>query len=1207
MAIVYRGVKGSRLTVAEIDGNFEHLSDEVNTKVDSNEVRTIVDSAYIQTRQLTFDFMDSSEVIALIDSSYVNARVNSANSLDSAEALDLMQDKLQNLSYSIIPDSNEAYDLGSSSRRFRDLYLSGNTLVLGGISLKKDSDNAFTIGTDLVGGEAIAAGWWDTQWFKTGPKTGGAELKVRIDDVPSDFENQEWIKFLRNIQPGDTITIETPVRQVINVTSTVTEDHFSATQFRFYFGVDTAPDIAGTDVYVYKVSKTLTPTNNIRIKYSASDVADWGGTSPLNVSAALDKLAKNSTDYMDSAEVTTLVDSAYVQARQNYAYSSLTGVPTTVTSFTNDANYLDSDATKAVVDSAYVQSLQITYSFDSDIQNVTTNILPGSNEAVDLGSSTKRFRDLYLSGSSIVLGSLTLTDVNGEFTVTDSNGITAPIAISTTDITEGDNLFYTTARFDSDFGDKSTTNLTEGTQKYYTSARADSDARHSLTGGTGVTYVPGTGTISIGQDVGTSDSVSFQSIQVDNLTVTGTQTTVDTQTLNVKDPMIKMADSNIVDINDIGFFGQYGDGTTTRHTGLFRDASDKEYYLFSQLVDSPTTFVNRNGVDFELSTLNVGTINASNVLDSGHIERMIQSLSTDSAAVFLLVDSNYVQARQTHYLDSAAAITLINDTTTKTVPAGSSQEILRANMATNDQFRILVGGGNNAGYAEIATADDGTEPIYVRQYTGVFNSVARTLTLLDGSGNTTLPGSLTTSGNILPSADSTYDLGSSSNKWRELHLSGNTIYLGGEQLSASDGTLKINDKSVASLDSASTLADSAAKSLIPLGQAGQQLYYSSNNSRSFVKAQLVEINDKFVETASELTEEQNDAPTLENVFNTWNKFSHSGTSQPISSSLDANAWAYNSGTNTVSNPRNTGTPTGFYSNDKYEDYTHIAQFTSGQSDDDIGGVVIAYIIEDGKHYTLSAVRQTTGNVIANGLTWGLVYNIGQSGHTDTTRNTALLANGTSTAGVSGSGGWNAYPNGTKIYVRKQGSSLSIKCSQWNSTTIDDSTEITFDLTSDSRTNRFAGPVAYGYLAWSQGDMTFSNLEFTPDEAERLYYFQSDGSTSIYEYDAPNLQWNINTSLDLTDRSGRIFHNNKTGRTFYNDGTTTYPVGTVRQFNDVIYQLPLSSAPGEDEIGSLGLRAGMIAMADGVNWNPASKSTGRPYPVFWDGVNWLAMV
>lgn len=40
---------------------------------------------------------------------------------------------------------------------------------------------------------------------------------------------------------------------------------------------------------------------------------------------------------------------------------------------------------------------------------------------------------------------------------------------------------------------------------------------------------------------------------------------------------------------------------------------------------------------------------------------------------------------------------------------------------------------------EIATGDDSNEPIYVRQYTGVFTTLKRTFTLLDGSGNTTIP------------------------------------------------------------------------------------------------------------------------------------------------------------------------------------------------------------------------------------------------------------------------------------------------------------------------------------------------------------------------------------------------------------------------------------------------------------------------------------
>jgi len=89
----------------------------------------------------------------------------------------------------------------------------------------------------------------------------------------------------------------------------------------------------------------------------------------------------------------------------------------------------------------------------------------------------------------------------------------------------------------------------------------------------------------------------------------------------------------------------------------------------------------------------------------------------------------------------------------RTVTGTNSAELVRGNMGDNDQARILVGAtASNAGYLEIATADDGTEPIYVRQYTGVFSSLTRTATLLDGSGNTSFPGSLTIGGTFTESS-----------------------------------------------------------------------------------------------------------------------------------------------------------------------------------------------------------------------------------------------------------------------------------------------------------------------------------------------------------------------------------------------------------------------------------------------------------------------
>ena len=65
---------------------------------------------------------------------------------------------------------------------------------------------------------------------------------------------------------------------------------------------------------------------------------------------------------------------------------------------------------------------------------------------------------------------------------------------------------------------------------------------------------------------------------------------------------------------------------------------------------------------------------------------------------------------------------------------------LQGVMADNDLWRIYAGNnGSNQGYLAIDTADDGNEPIYVRQFTGAFEDQVRAATLLDANGNTLFP------------------------------------------------------------------------------------------------------------------------------------------------------------------------------------------------------------------------------------------------------------------------------------------------------------------------------------------------------------------------------------------------------------------------------------------------------------------------------------
>ena len=72
---------------------------------------------------------------------------------------------------------------------------------------------------------------------------------------------------------------------------------------------------------------------------------------------------------------------------------------------------------------------------------------------------------------------------------------------------------------------------------------------------------------------------------------------------------------------------------------------------------------------------------------------------------------------------------------------------IRFQVGDNDYGRVASGATEaNAGWVELATADDGNEPVYVRQYTGTFSTVKRTATLLDANGNTNFPGTISQNG-----------------------------------------------------------------------------------------------------------------------------------------------------------------------------------------------------------------------------------------------------------------------------------------------------------------------------------------------------------------------------------------------------------------------------------------------------------------------------
>lgn len=114
--------------------------------------------------------------------------------------------------------------------------------------------------------------------------------------------------------------------------------------------------------------------------------------------------------------------------------------------------------------------------------SVTANAVPPST----IGTAT----GVMKTTSGLVSSNASTSDLSegSNLYYTSARFDTALATKSTTNLSEGSNLYYTTARFDTALATKSTTNLPEGSNLYFTDARAitavtDNGLRLAATGG----------------------------------------------------------------------------------------------------------------------------------------------------------------------------------------------------------------------------------------------------------------------------------------------------------------------------------------------------------------------------------------------------------------------------------------------------------------------------------------------------------------------------------------------------------------------------------------------------------------------------------------------------------------------------------------------------------------------------------------------------
>lgn len=218
----------------------------------------------------------------------------------------------------------------------------------------------------------------------------------------------------------------------------------------------------------------------------------------------------------------------------------------------------------------------------------------------------------------------------------------------------------------------------------------------------------------------TNDTMSGDLTVTGNLTVNGTTTEVNSTTVTVDDPMVKYADNNSADSVDIGFYGKYVDGSTTKYAGLVRDASDSgKFILFGNNQAEPGTTVNTSGTGHATATL------------KANIEGNISSPTITSGTVATSLDMNGNELILD--ADGDTSITADSDDVIHIKIAGQDELLINTNF-----FRPVTNNGQHLGdplvrWADVNATDgdfsgqltlgvaDGTAPMVVTSTTAVTN------------------------------------------------------------------------------------------------------------------------------------------------------------------------------------------------------------------------------------------------------------------------------------------------------------------------------------------------------------------------------------------------------------------------------------------------------------------------------------------------------
>jgi hypothetical protein len=410
----------------------------------------------------------------------------------------------------------------------------------------------------------------------------------------------------------------------------------------------------------------------------------------------------------------------------------------------NDLNDVD---TTGKINGQYLRWNQTSSNWVPDNADAPSNIALGTNTIGDYVKSVEAGNGIVLSNNSGGEGATPSFSVNTLVVATLNDAQTLTQKTLTSPTITGISPVITLA---GDLtGSATLTNLGNTTLTATIAANSvvlgtdtTGDYVSSLVAGTGIILANNSGetstpTISIGQSVNTNSNVTFETVTTTgsitvagNINVTGSLVTTNQTSLSIEDPIIYLNNGATPSDPDLGFAGNYNDGTY-RHAGLFSDASDShKFKFFKGLTVEPTHPIDTSHASYAHADVVANTFESKIATGSAPLVIASTTLVSNLNAQFLNGEAS------TYYAPTAS-------------PTFTGTVTLPANTVTNSMIA-----SNTIDYSKLASgpATSNFNIIFndqVGSYTLVVGDLAKMVTINSSSSTVvTVPNILNTGDQI---------------------------------------------------------------------------------------------------------------------------------------------------------------------------------------------------------------------------------------------------------------------------------------------------------------------------------------------------------------------------------------------------------------------------------------------------------------------------